>query len=139
MTELEAFYDTLTAAVRRQDLHRIQELIAPEFTIYYDSSLPFGGTYQGFAGFLDVVTQLSKELLELTTEQLNYMEDANGEQYGLVIALTARVGGRPVTTQVSELWTVREGRAVEARIWYWGAADLFEPEPDRVVSHTGPR
>ncbi|MGA9870516.1 MAG: hypothetical protein WBQ44_05145 [Rhodococcus sp. (in: high G+C Gram-positive bacteria)] len=50
----------------------------------------------------------------------------------LVIALTAKVGTRRVTTQVSELWTVRDGQAVEARVWYWGAAEMFGFE---LVSH----
>lgn len=138
MTELETFYDKLTTAVRQQDLKGVTALIDPQFVIHYDSSLPFGGTYHGLTGFFDVVTQLSASLLELSTAQLNYLEDANGEQYTLIIALTAQVGGRRVTTQVSELWKVRAGKAVEARIWYWGAAGMFDQQTDCAVSRTRP-
>ncbi|WP_030166850.1 MULTISPECIES: hypothetical protein [Actinomycetes] len=125
MTNLELFYDSITTAVREQDLTRIQNLVDPTFVIHYDGSLPFGGTYQGLAGFHEVVMKLTASMDNLVTEQLNYMEDANGEQYSLIISLTAKVGDRQVATQVSELWTVRAGKAVEARIWYWGAVDMF--------------
>ena len=138
MTELETFYDTLTTAAQQQDLKTVSTLIDPQFVIHYDSSLPFGGTYHGLAGFLDVVAQLSSTLLDLSTTELNYMEDANGEQYALIIALTTKVGGRRVTTHVSELWTVRAGKAIEARIWYWGAAGMFDQQADHSVSPIGP-
>jgi len=126
MSELENYYADLIGAVGRRDLSRIQDLLDPSFVIHYDASLPFGGHYDGVGGFFDVLGQLSGRLDDLKTEQLNYMEDANGEQYTLVIRLTARVvaTGRPVETLVSELWTVRDGKAVEARAWFWGAASI---------------
>jgi ketosteroid isomerase-like protein len=128
MSELEAFYANLISAVTEQDLPRIQSLIDPSFVIHYDTSLPFGGTYEGVEGFFTVLGKLTTTLADMKTEQLNYMEDAKGEQYTLIIQLAARLteSGRPISTQVSELWTVRQGKAVEARIWYWGAARLFE-------------
>jgi len=128
MSELETFYSTFIAAVGRRDVAAISALIDPEFTIHYDSGLPFGGTYSGAEGFFTVLGRLSASLTDLKTEQLNYMEDANGEQYGLVIKLTAttELTGRTVGTTVSELWTVRAGKAVEARVWFWGVAALLD-------------
>jgi ketosteroid isomerase-like protein len=126
MSELETYYADLIGAVGRQDLAGIQGLIDPSFVIHYDSGLPFGGVYRGVEGFFGVLGQLTGRLEDLKTEQLNYMEDANGEQYALIIRLTARVAatGQRIETQVSELWTVRDGKAVEARVWYWGAAAI---------------
>ena len=126
MSELEKYYADLIGAVGRQDLASIQGLIDPSFVIHYDTSLPFGGVYYGVEGFFDFLGQLTGHLEDLKTEQLNYMEDANGEQYTLIIKLTARVAatGQQIETQVSELWTVRDGKAVEARAWYWGAAAI---------------
>jgi len=127
MSDRKTFYANLVAAVNEQDLPRIQELIDPSFVIHYDSSLPFGGTYRGAAGFITVLTKLSAMVSEVKTEQLNYLEDTNGEQYALIIKLSAVLieSGKSVETQVSEVWTVRAGKAVEARIWYWGASGLF--------------
>jgi ketosteroid isomerase-like protein len=126
MSELETFYTNLIAAVTAQDAARIHSLIDPAFAIHYDSSLPFGGTYRGVDGFFTVLGSLAASMTDLKTEQQNYMEDANGEQYTLIINLTARArqSGDAIDTQVSEVWTVRDGKAVEARIWYWGAAGL---------------
>ena len=127
MSELSEDYASLTAAVSGRDLARIQELIDPSFVVHYDTSLPFGGEYHGAAGLFEVLGKLLGSVSDLKTEQLNYMEDDNGEQYTLIIEFTARLTGSdlPVSTQVAEVWTVRDGRAVEARIWYWGAAPLF--------------
>ena len=128
MSELQTFSANLIAAVNEQDLTRVHSLLDPSFVIHYDVSLPFGGSYDGVEGFFTVLTKLVASMTDLKTEQLNFMEDANGEQYTLIINLTAnsRASGRPIATQVSEVWTVRDGKAVEARIWYWGAADLLE-------------
>jgi ketosteroid isomerase-like protein len=128
MSELKAFYTNLITAVAERDVARIHSLIDPSFVIHYDAGLPFGGSYPGVEGFFSVLGKLVASVTDLKTEHLNYMEDANGEQYTLIINLTARAleSGRPVSTQVSELWTVRDGKAVEARVWYWGAAGLLE-------------
>ena len=128
MSELQTFSANLIAAVNEQDLTRVHSLLDPSFVIHYDASLPFGGSYDGVEGFFTVLTKLVASMTDLKTEQLNFMEDANGEQYTLIINLTARsiASGRPIATQVSEVWTVRDGKAVEARIWYWGAAGLLD-------------
>jgi ketosteroid isomerase-like protein len=128
MSELKTFSANLIEAVTEQDLTKVHSLLDPSFVIHYDASLPFGGSYHGIEGFFTVLTTLATSLTDLKTEQLNFMEDTNGEQYTLIINLTARssASGRPIATQVSEVWTVREGKAVEARIWYWGAAGLLD-------------
>jgi len=127
MSELGTFYGSFTSAVGRGDVAGISALIDPNFQIHYDGSLPFGGTYSGADGLFTVMGRLNASLSGLQTEQLNYMEDANGEQYGLIFKFTATSAGtdRIVSTTVSELWTVRAGMAVEARVWFWGAADVF--------------
>lgn len=128
MSELQDFSNNLIKAVTEQDLNRVHSLIDPSFVIHYDASLPFGGSYDGIEGLFTVLTKLVASMTDLTTEHLNFMEDVNGEQYTLIINLTANssASGLPIATQVSEVWTVREGKAVEARVWYWGAAALFE-------------
>jgi ketosteroid isomerase-like protein len=127
MSELQSFHSDLITAVSTQDIPRIRSLIDPDFVIYYDSSLPFGGAYRGVNGFFAVLSELMLTLHDVETQHLNYMEDANGEQYSVIIRLTARMPDidRQVETHVSELWTVRNGKAVEARVWYWGAAALL--------------
>ena len=124
---LKNFYEEFFSASVNQDLPRLSTLVDPSFIIHYDDSLPFGGTFQGVDGFFSVLGLLGATLKDISTETLNYMEDINGEQYSLTIRLTANIRrtGKPLDTIVSELWTVENGRAVEARIWYWGAANLF--------------
>jgi ketosteroid isomerase-like protein len=130
MSDLQSFYSDLITAVSAQDIPRIRSLIDPDFVIHYDSSLPFGGTYRGVNGFFAALSELMLTLHNVKTQHLNYMEDANGEQYSVIIKLTARMPdiNRQVETHVSELWTVRNGKAVEARVWYWGAATLLSTQ-----------
>jgi ketosteroid isomerase-like protein len=126
VSELKSFYSNLIAAVGERDLARVQSLIDPAFVIHYDASLPFGGRYEGMQGFFTVLTELGS-IADLKTEPVNYMESADGENYTLIIDLSATTpSGRAITTQVSEVWTVRDGKAVEARVWFWGAAGLFD-------------
>jgi ketosteroid isomerase-like protein len=126
MSELNDFYHNLMGAVTAGDADRVRSLIDPSFVIYNDASMPYGGVYHGPEGFLGMIGEVYRTWRDAKVENLHLLEDADGHNITFVDKLTGRPGKCQDLTEaiVSELWTVRDGKAVEARIWFWNATHL---------------
>jgi hypothetical protein len=126
MSELSDFYDNLMSAVSDDDGDRIRALIDPSFTMYNDQSMPYGGVYHGPDGFLGMIRVVWATWRDTKVENLYQLEDTTGDNLNLVMKLGGYPGKCDDWTEVivNELWTVRHGKAVEARIWFWDATRL---------------
>jgi ketosteroid isomerase-like protein len=96
----------------------------PDVVITEAASLPFGGTYRGIAGVQDLFGQMfaTWDDLAIAVEQLF----DGGEQVVAILHLTARAKatGTPVDMQLAELWTLREGKVVALKPFYWDAGEI---------------
>jgi hypothetical protein len=80
----------------------------------------------GVEEFLVMLGVVYRTWRDAKLENLHLLEDATSEK---LIQVT-KLGGHPgkcddwTEAIVNELWTVRDGKAVEARIWFWAATRL---------------
>jgi uncharacterized protein len=100
------------------------ELVDPGFVVREPEGLPYGGTYEGHEGFqrlLGAVFQIWKGA-EITIDEVV----GHGERVFALLSLRGRVGpaGELVATEVVEVWTVRDGKAVDLRPFYWDTARI---------------
>ena len=59
---LEAFF----AAFKAQDTATMEALLAPDFVIHEADGLPYAGTYQGFAGWMELLGRIGSTWEGLT-------------------------------------------------------------------------
>jgi ketosteroid isomerase-like protein len=100
------------------------ELVHPGFVVREADGLPYGGTYEGYEGFqrlLGAVFQTWKGA-EISVEEVV----GHGERVFALLTLRGRVGPADelVATEVVEVWTVRDGKAVDLRPFYWDTARI---------------
>lgn len=126
MSKLRKFFDQLLEAVNANDEAAMEKLFDPSFVMYEDEGMPYGGTFHGFAGFRKVQQTVYSTWRDHVVENICFLEDADEEHMGLVMRLAGRPGKCDEWTEalVNEFWTVRGGKACEARVWYYDAERL---------------
>jgi len=98
--------------------------VHPEVVMTEAASLPFGGTYHGIAGVQDLFGRMfaTWDDLEIAKEKLF----DSGDQVVAILRLTARAKatGTPVDMQLAELWTLREGKVIALKPFYFDAGEV---------------
>jgi len=120
------FMENLSKAIDSGDEGRIAALFDPNFIMYEDGGMPYGGVFHGPSGFRKVQTTVYETWRDHTIDPVTILEEPDGDRICLVIRFTGKPGktDEVVETYVNEIWTVRDGKAVEARVWYWDSDRL---------------
>jgi hypothetical protein len=123
MSDLIRIYDQLVVALRAEEDSVTRQFFHPEFVVYEDPGMPYGGKYHGADGFIalrrKVRTYWKLEILAKCAEP-------DGDYLVVVLGLTGLPGG-PVAnleTMVNVVWRFREGKGVEARVLYYNTPPL---------------
>ena len=97
------------------------ELVHPDFTVFEDFGMPYGGVYRGAKGFSELVSKVVATWDGLKTECLSLLDEPGGDGVLMIMRLNGRshVSGLAVEAQTSEFWRVRNGRLTEGRVWYF--------------------
>jgi ketosteroid isomerase-like protein len=96
----------------------------PDVVVHEAASLPFGGTFHGIEGVKDLFGQMfaTWDDLKIAVEKLF----DGGDQVVALLHLTAKAKatGTPVDMQIAELWTLRDGKVIALRPFYWDAGEI---------------
>lgn len=97
------------------------ELVHPDFIVFEDFGMPYGGIYRGPDGFAELVSKVVATWDGLQTECLSLLDEPGGDGVLMVMRLTGRShsSGRTVEAQTSEFWRISNGRLAEGRVWYF--------------------
>jgi uncharacterized protein len=110
-------------AFATQDLDLIVELAHPDIVITQDPALPWGGTHVGIDGVGTFALALTGAIDSAVTVEALFAAGEQVVQYGRTSG-TVRANGAAFDIPECHVWTVREGRAVEARFYIDSAAML---------------
>jgi ketosteroid isomerase-like protein len=111
------------AAFAEKDLDAIVALTSPDIVVTQDPALPWGGRYEGHEG----LGRFSMALLgaiesEVTVHEI-YEAGDNVVQYGRTAGIVLSTG-RHFDVPECHVWTVIDGKAVEARYFIDSSAML---------------
>ncbi|MFV2172763.1 nuclear transport factor 2 family protein [Actinomadura sp. LOL_016] len=128
---MEKFYAAEAAYVAaggygKASYDEVAAYLDPDVVLQQAPGLPFTGTWQGRDGmerFLAVFSELWESMEFLDQEHL-----ANGDTLMVRnrVRFRARATGRDVETLILQVITVRDGRMLECRPFYWDPAAIAE-------------
>jgi uncharacterized protein len=121
-TPLDVVRD-IYAALARRDLDAVTEFLDPGIEVTQDSALPWGGHYVGRDGFGEFAVALVSNIDSTVTVESMFQAGDAVVQHGRT-AGTVRATGTAFDISECHIWTIREGRAVEARFFIDSAAML---------------
>lgn len=125
-TPLEDYF-ALVDAIKAGDDDATRALISPDFVLYQDGGMPYGGVYHGPDEFLSLCAEVWKTWGGTHFEPLYQLTEPGGTRICAVVYFKADIGGGEfVDTTLSEIWDFQNGQAVEARLWYHDTPRLVE-------------
>jgi ketosteroid isomerase-like protein len=101
------------AAWGSKDLGRMAELIDPEVVITQDERLPWGGRFEGHAGFIEFSGGLTGTITSAVTTDALFAADGEVIQVGRTRGTVVANGAEFDIPEVHR-WTVRNGKALTA-------------------------
>lgn len=111
--------EDIIALFKRGDLDAMLQLFDKNCVVREAPSLPFGGDWHGHDGLVAFSTRQS-ELMEIAPTYLGLYEmDESRVLIHTSMQMTSKASGVKETTQVLEMFTVRNGLVTEALPFYW--------------------
>lgn len=120
---VKAIYSALTCG----DLAAATALLDSDVECHQTASLPFGGRYQGAAGFTELYARILPALVhDVQWHVVRCMAD--GDYVFALVRLTGRERrtNRPLEVSITDLWRIRNGKAFEVHSFYRDTAPLAE-------------
>ncbi|WP_329530423.1 nuclear transport factor 2 family protein [Streptomyces sp. NBC_01450] len=95
-------------AIRNGDAVAAAALVHPEITIRQSDRLPWGGFYQGLAGFREFFTTVSSHISSTVEPEAVYQAGDRVVQVGRTRG-TVRANGRPFDSHEVHIWQITDG------------------------------
>jgi len=108
-------------ALFRNDWDTMAALVHPDFELREPEALPYGGTYQGIAGFRrcwELIPQSSHKTEHLDTLRCYFTEDPDSILVELEFRGSRRDTGEKFASRVMEQFEFRDGRILAITL-YW--------------------
>lgn len=114
---VQALYD----AGARGDVPALMDHLAEDIVVHEPPFLPYGGRYAGREAFLGMFGEIGN-YLDLSAIALEYLV-ADGQRVIGVLRIPDRATGEP--TLLAEQSTLRDGKVVEMRIFYFDPGSMI--------------
>jgi len=111
---VSTFLDNLA---ERETMRQALELVAEDFEATEPASLPYGGTYRGPAGLLDMLRAVNA-VVRLDVKQIRLTEVDTYVMAQVQVDVVARGSGETLSTRVVELYSVAGGLITRLDIFY---------------------
>ena len=132
MGEALDVFHKLVAALKAGDDDATRALIDPDFVMHEDPSMPYGGIYRGPDGMLTLAKTVWSVWGGAHFELLHQLEEAGGQRMCTVNRFRGTPGKSKTEIEalINEIWTVRDGRMIEGRVWYYDATRIAKAITD---------
>lgn len=103
-------------------------LFHKDFSVVEAEGLPYAGTYHGGEGFLSLIGKVMAQWSELEIETLQMIGAPEGEAFAIEMSMkgVSTKSGKPFSTRVCEIWTVKDGMIFSIRPYYWDTKALAD-------------
>ncbi len=117
---LEAFYAAERLIMQgKADFSAMAATLDPEVVLHQSPDLPFGGEYVGHARYRQWADAMNAIFDQVDVQDARYFE--NGDTVAVACTLATRIRATRETLRLPmvQLVTVRQGKIVEFRPFYW--------------------
>lgn len=96
-------------------------MLHPDFIAWEASSLPYAGRYEGEAGLLQLLADLSETWSQIDASEFAYVASGDNVVASFRLRATSRATGNAIDQRVCEFWTFRAGKAAFLQVFYFDA------------------
>jgi ketosteroid isomerase-like protein len=122
------------ALLNSGDYEGATDYISPDITIHEPYALPYGGELRGLEGWGTFRSLFRQTWKNWSDGPIWYAEADGTVAKENIVTATSRLTGKICTTRLAEIFTFREGKIIESRIYYQDIASVLSaitpaPEP----------
>jgi uncharacterized protein len=110
---LERFYKLIVDG----DVESAVELLHPDYVLHEPAGLPYGGTFKGQDGFLQMGAAFNNEF-DLTVNSWRAYGAGDVVFAAMTVSLRSKSTGREIDTSILELYRFTDGRISEMDVYY---------------------
>jgi uncharacterized protein len=108
---------TVYERVAAGNIPGVLALMADDVVVTQAASLPFGGTWRGRQGFIDMATRIVGAWPGFAVEPLAFLSDGRER-----VVVWARLKGQGLDMEMMEMWVVRSGLVTACQPFYFDTA-----------------
>lgn len=135
-TDLERLRE-FVALMSSGDVAEAEKYIATDIAIHEPYALPYGGELRGREGW-DTFRKIFRQTWKRWVDGPIWYAEADGTVVKEnIVTATSRLTGKTCTTRLAEIFTFRDGKIVESRIYYQDVAGVLSaltPEPQPLLN-----
>ncbi len=111
----------------RGDMDQVLSLLADDIVVHEAASLPYPGDHRGHGGFLRLADAFNRVWQITSPLDLEFLDSGHTRVVVLVrFDVVARATGTPLTLELAEVYTVRDGKISDLDIYYRDTAAIVE-------------
>jgi len=97
----------------------VKPLVADDLVMYVPEGLPYGGTYRGWQGYLDIFAAMGKFWSEFSVGPSQFSTYEN--KVAVISHLKAKVArtGNTISMPLAEVWEIRDGKVSVVTPFYF--------------------
>lgn len=102
-------------AAQAGDIEGFMAILHPEVEVFEPDYLPYGGTYHGRDGFLELFGKATAVIDFPTLEVIS----ATADEERTVLLMKCKLASNGEETFITEHWTIEDGLVVEVRVFWF--------------------
>lgn len=116
--------ERLYSAIAAGDWETVDSILSPDIIVKEADSLPYGGTYNGHAGFKDLMARLADTWTDLRPIDFNFSAVGETVLATFTLLATSKATGRELNMPLIEKWTFGNGRVVDGGVFYYDTHEV---------------
>lgn len=116
--------EKLYPAIAQADWDTVNSILSPELVLTEASGLPYGGTYVGHQGFLDLMMKLDQTWNDLHPEDMHLSAAGETVLADFLVVGSSKATGREIRMRLIEKWTFEKGQIVAGCVFYYDTHEV---------------
>jgi len=109
--------ETIYAKGLIRQTEAVRHYFTPRTEIIEADSLPYGGTYRGYDGYVNLLVRFSEWWTDVSMDIRGVF--ANGDDVMALLTVRGKVKGTPIEIKVAEAWEMKDGKVGKLDIYYF--------------------
>ena len=123
---VKTYYESL---FKKRDFNAIDKIVAPGAIYHQAVGLPYGGTYNGFADWMNMYKKSSTYFDLQIEDEPQYLTNNSDESLIVIlftISCTSKLSGQKISMPISEKFQVENGKIISIRPFYFDTKSFSE-------------
>lgn len=116
----QRLYDAIGAG----DWATVNTILSPDVVVTEASGLPYGGTYRGHDGFLNLMEKLAETWENLRPANLKFAAVDDSVYVDFLLLGKCHATGREVEMPLIEKWNFKDGLVVSGCVFYYDTHEI---------------